>query len=45
MRQRQKVYVVDPRFPSAGHWEVFNSFLETGESDVQDRGALKLKLA
>lgn len=46
MRQRQKIYVVDTRFPSAGHWEVFNGFLEAGdEGDVLDRGALKLKLA
>jgi len=46
MRQRQKIFVVDPRFPSAGHWEVFNGFLETNEgSEMEDRGALKLKLA
>ncbi|ORY76576.1 Endonuclease/exonuclease/phosphatase [Leucosporidium creatinivorum] len=46
MRQRMKSFVVDQRFPSAGHWEVFNGFLDAGEgSDMGDRGALKLKLA
>lgn len=42
MRMRMKHFVVDPRFPTAGAWEVFNGFVKDA---VPHEGPIELAMA